>query len=134
MVDHPFSAMCGYDVRDLGTAAACEIACLHREVSPGATPFRWYATRQADVEFVGEVDIISEDIFDLTVARTLPLMARPRVTVDARGLEFIDHRGMLALDRRARDSGAEVALLTDAPIVYRLAGLLELEAVHPESP
>lgn len=132
MVDHPFAAMCGYDARELGPAVASEIACLHPQVSPGATAFRWHAGPDADVELIGEVDITCHDVFDVTVARTLPLMGRPRVVVDARGLGFIDHRGMLTLERRARDLGAEISLLTDAPVVHRLAGLLDLEALRPE--
>jgi hypothetical protein len=130
MLDHPFDAMCGYDRRLLGEQPATEIACLHPRVNRGASSFQWCAAEGYDVRLSGEVDIAAHEVFDLTLARTMPLLHGPRA-VEAQGLAFIDHRGMLALDRHARAAGAELTLLTDAPLVHRLAGLLQLSAVQP---
>lgn len=135
MVDHPFFALCGYDLCELGHAAAEEIACLHplSERSPTAgSHFQWSASTDADIDLRGEVDLTTHDLFDLTLARTLPLVAGARTEVDARDLEFIDHRGLLTLERHARQADTEIALRTGSAVVRRLVDLLDLTAVRPE--
>lgn len=131
MVDRPFSAMCGYDGAELGGSAQ-ELACLHPRVSPGATPLQWWAVSDADMGLAGKIDVTSVDVLDVTLERTLGVLARPRLQVDAHGVEFIDHRGLLTLERRARRRDLEITLRTDAPVVHRLADLLGLQAVRPE--
>lgn len=133
MVRHPFSAMCAYDVDEIGSTAAAELACLHPATTPGATPFQWHAGDDVDVHLAGEIDIACEDVFDVTLARTMPWLGPPQVVVDAGSLAFIDHRGMLALERHARAADTEVVLLTDAPLLHRLATMLDLRAVRPQA-
>lgn len=132
MVDHPFFALCAYDARAIGRQPAAEIACLHPRVNNGVTTFQWYATEGADVGLSGQIDITNVEVFDVTLARTMPLLAGPRLVVDAGGLEFIDHRGMLALEQHAEENGTQVTLRTNAAIVHRFADLLALRAVRPE--
>ncbi|HVM20633.1 MAG TPA: MEDS domain-containing protein [Egibacteraceae bacterium] len=131
MTDHPFAAMCAYDVTALGWAAAAELACLHPDASDGSTGFRWYAGVGGSVHLDGEVDIANMELFDDTVALTLPTAARS-VTVDGSRLEFLDHRAMLSLERQARRHDIKVTLVSDAPVVHRLADLLGLRAVRPQ--
>jgi hypothetical protein len=128
MVDHPFDAMCAYDSRRLGPAAVAELACLHPTTDTGATPFRWCASPHADAHLAGEVDIASHEVFDRTLARTMPLLDA-RSEIEARELAFIDHRGMLTLERHALAARTQVTLVTDTPAVHRLGGLLGLTAV-----
>lgn len=134
MVDHPFSAMCAYDARTLGADAAAELACLHPSEPSHAAPFQWYAAREVDVELVGEVDVTAEELFDTTLERTVPLGQRSQPVVDASGLTFIDHRGLLVLERHARRNDVELVLRTEIPVVPRLVDLLGLRAVRLEGP
>lgn len=134
MVDHPLSAMCAYDTRSLGADAAVELACLHPSEPSHAAPFRWYAAREVDVELVGDVDVTAAELFDSTLERTVPLWERSRPVVDASGLTFIDHRGLLALERHARRNDVELVLRTEIPVVPRLIDLLGLGAVRLEGP
>lgn len=139
MVDHPFFAMCAYDTRTLGASAAAELACLHPAATSHAAPFQWYAAREVDVEevdaeLVGEVDVHATELFDTTLERTVPLWERSRSVVDASGLTFIDHRGLLALERHAHRNHVEIELRTAIPVVPRLVDLLGLQAVRLEGP
>jgi anti-sigma regulatory factor (Ser/Thr protein kinase) len=72
--------------------------------------------------------------FDVTLARTPPMGDAASVQVDGRALEFIDHRGMLVLERHARMAGRVVTLRTDSAALHRLADLLSLEAVELGDP
>jgi anti-anti-sigma regulatory factor len=132
MLDHPFFALCAYDARELG-GDVTDIACLHPTANPGATAFRWHPAPGADVTLAGEVDLVNRGTFEVALARTLPLLAQPRMVVDARRLDFIDHQGLLILERQAAALDTEVAVLTRSPLVQRLADLLELQAVQPVS-
>lgn len=134
MVDHPFFAMCAYDIRALGADAAAELACLHPSATSHAAPFQWYAAREVDVELVGEIDVNATELFDTTLERTVPLWERSRSVVDASGLTFIDHRGLLALERHAQRNQMEITLRTEIPVVPRLVDLLGLQAVRLEGP
>lgn len=131
MVDEPFAALCGYDGAELGTPAAAELACLHPQSSPQAAPFQWWAASDADMGLSGEIDIDSVDLFDATMARTLPLLAGSQVVVDAHQLTYIDHRGLLALEGHARANNLQIVLHTKVPTVRRLAAALQLHAVRP---
>jgi anti-anti-sigma regulatory factor len=132
MVDHPFVAMCAYDAEELEDEATAEIACLHPTTSRGASAFRWHAGAARQVVLAGEVDLTGREVFERTLARTLPLHDAELV-VDARTLDFIDHRGLLALEEHAQRTGIQVTLRTDVPIVHRLADLLSLKSVRPAS-
>lgn len=133
MVDHPFFAMCAYDARTLGAAAA-ELACLHPSATSHAAAFQWYAAPEVDVELVGEIDVDATELFDTTLERTVPVWERSRSVVDASGLTFIDHRGLLTLERHAQRNDVEIALRTASPVVPRLVDLLGLRAVRLEGP
>lgn len=134
MTAHPFSALCAYDARRVGPAVAAELSALHPRGTGWRTSFRWHGASVADVTLVGEVDLGARELFDLVVARTMPLMARQRIVVDAEGLTFIDHRGMLLLEHHAEAVGAEIVLRTSAAIPHRLAALLDLRWVRTERP
>lgn len=130
MLDHPFTALCGYDERELGPEAAAELACLHPLASRGATAFHWHAAPDGAVALRGEIDMTAHAVFAATLSRTLPLYAATTLVVDAAALAFIDHRALLLLDEHAARAGAQVALRAPSPVVERLADLLELGAVR----
>lgn len=131
IVGEPFFALCGYDGARLGIAAAAEFACLHPRISPQAASFQWWADSDADMGLCGEIDVASVELFDLALRRTLPWLPRGRVSVNAHDLGYIDHRGLLTLERQAQRHDQRVVLHTDSPVVHRLADLMDLHAVRP---
>lgn len=127
----PVSALCAVDQRVLGDAAA-ELACLHPLTSPGAASFRLYTEPAVDAALAGEIDLVGRDAFTAALSRLGPLGLTDTLVLDATGLEFIDHHGLEALDRYAREHGRHLVLRTDREVVSRLAHLLELPRVRVE--
>jgi anti-anti-sigma regulatory factor len=131
----PFSALCGYNMRQLG-AAADELICLHPFVSNGSVTFRLYAESGADVDFAlaGEIDAANNELFATTLQRIWPLVQRHTVRIDARELEFIGHQQLGMLEQRAREHNRKVVLVTNQPIPSRIVNLLDLTNVRVEPP
>ncbi|MGH4002161.1 MAG: MEDS domain-containing protein, partial [Pseudonocardiaceae bacterium] len=122
----PVSALCAYDVGELGSAAVAEMACLHPLASAGSTLFRLYAAEGVDFALAGEIDLSCADLFGRTLGRTVPLSSGPELIVDARELAFIDHRGLLALAKAAQRCDATMILRDARHSVARVIELLEL--------
>ncbi|HKP41668.1 MEDS domain-containing protein [Mycobacterium sp.] len=136
LLDHhtavrPFSALCGYDISQLGDGAR-ELICLHPFVSNGEVTFRIYTNPNAGVELAlaGEIDAASEAVFATALRRIWPSDAGRTVRIDAAALEFVGHQQLAELDRVALERDQTVLLLTDQPIPTRLAGLLDLRATR----
>jgi hypothetical protein len=130
----PFSAMCAYDVSELGRAAA-ELICLHPLVGAGDVHFRLYAQPEhgADFALAGEIDLSDNDLFATTLRRMWPLTAGDVLRIDARDLEFIGPEQLRMLDRSAGEQKRRVVLYSDRRIVTRVAELLDLANVTVES-
>ncbi|MBB5866750.1 hypothetical protein F4553_000129 [Allocatelliglobosispora scoriae] len=96
-VTAPFSAMCAVDRTALGAQAVAELACMHPLASAGATPLRLHASADPGVDLVlgGEVDLAGYDLLDTALSRAD--VSGQDVTVDLRGLRYIDHRAVLSL-------------------------------------
>lgn len=131
MVTMPFSAMCCYDRAVIGDEAVADLACMHPSAREGASSFRVFAVEGADLGVAGEVDTLSADRFVRALRRAVP-PAGTEVVIDASGLSFIDHHGLLALDAMgaATADGQTVVLEHAPPIAARVARLLELERVE----
>ncbi len=125
------STICAYDMGQLGTEAATEMACLHPYVGRGSTPFWLYAVNQAHAALGlgGEVDSFCADPFATAVGRILALIDTGTIGIDGRDLAFINHRGLLAIDRQAADRGRQVVLYSASPVVALMADVLRLESV-----
>lgn len=123
----PFSALCGYDVSQLG-AAAEELICLHPFVSKGSVAFRLYADPEADVDFAitGEIDAAANKLFDTTLQRVWPLESSHTLHIGAQELNFISHEPMFNLEERAREQDRKVVLSTNQPAISRLVDVLDL--------
>jgi hypothetical protein len=93
-----FTAMCAYDALALGPDALAELAAVHPEGTDGSTPFRLFADGAGGLVLTGELDRYGTDL-----------------------LEFIDHRGLLALDRLAGLLARPVILRAGRSIVARLS-------------
>jgi anti-anti-sigma regulatory factor len=133
MAELPFSAMCAFQREITGPLGAAELACAHPVARGGAAPFGMAAGDEGGVLLRGELDLRSHDLFD-RVLEDLPVApGEGRLRIDARGLRFIDHRSLIALDGFARHRGLRVQLAGTAPIVAELAALLDLPAVDVEA-
>ncbi len=126
----PFSALCAYNVAELGPAAA-EVICLHPFVTAAAVGFQVFADPVAAVSFVltGELDASNRSAFAATLGRIWPTSDGATLHIDASGLTFIDHRSLMVLDDVARRHRQTAVLHTGAPVTTRLIELLNLTAV-----
>lgn len=129
----PFSALCGYDIGQLGPAAG-ELICLHPSANKDATNFRLYAEPEAGMTFAlaGEIDAAGHQLFATTLERIWPLSRGDTLRIDAQQLQFISHRQMSLLEECARAHNREVVLWTDQPVPTRLVDLLKLTSVRVE--
>jgi anti-anti-sigma regulatory factor len=115
-----FTAMCAYDALALGPDALAELAAVHPEGTDGSTPFRLFADGAGGLVLTGELDRYGTDLLEHAFASAHPGHGDALV-VDGRELEFIDHRGLLALDRLAGLLARPVILRAGRSIVARLS-------------
>jgi anti-anti-sigma regulatory factor len=125
----PYTAMCGYDLDELGPDVVAELACVHPLGQDGDTQFRVFARDGVDLAIAGDVDAFVLDAFAQALDRCVPEGSEGLV-VDASDLVFIDHRGLQALDRLGRSRGRKIVLERAPSLVGRLAALLELERLE----
>lgn len=130
----PFSALCAYDVDQLG-AAANELMCLHPFVNKNQVRFRLYADPDAEMDFTvtGEIDAYARDLFTTALQRIWPLVPGSTLRIGAQALEFIDHHQLRMLEDRARDQNRKVVLWTTQPLVTRLVQVLDLSHVRVDT-
>ncbi|MBO0731115.1 MAG: MEDS domain-containing protein [Acidimicrobiaceae bacterium] len=124
----PMSALCAYDVSELGPSVVAELSCLHPFVGEGSTQFRLYADEDTGLALAGEMDWVCHELFAATVSRIVslsePAENRGVLDLDVGGVTFVDHHALLALDAAARARNTQVVLHSAAPIFRRLTGLL----------
>jgi anti-anti-sigma regulatory factor len=128
----PFSALCGYSRSELGDDTVAQLACLHPGGSAEQAPFRMHATPDADLALSGELDLTTVELFAAAVDRAGLDGRGVEVVVDARGLEFADHRNLLVLERIADRYGRSVILRTARHWPERLVTALGLTRVRVE--
>jgi anti-anti-sigma regulatory factor len=134
LADHPFSVLCGFDVRVLGAAAVAELACAHAAHNVAEVPFRLHGTPgSGGVALSGEVDGAGAALLSRALDRAAPPVVDGEVVVDGAGLEFIDHRSLLGLADYARGRGATAVLRTPLPAAARLADLLRVPGIRVEA-
>ncbi|MFL0180058.1 MEDS domain-containing protein [Mycobacterium sp. SMC-15] len=130
----PVAAMCGYNVAELGEAAA-GLLCLHPAAGPSSVPFQLYAQpagRNA-IALAGTLDAASEPLFLTTLQRVLPLLSHDTLEIDARDLDFVGHRQLCLLDRLCAAHGRTALLRSDQAVVHRLVNLLDFANVSIEA-
>lgn len=130
----PIAAMCGFDVTELGDAAA-GLLCLHPTADDGAVPFQLYTepSRHNAVALAGDLDAAGEELFTTTLGRILPLLSTGTVHIDARELEFVAPRQLCLLDRYCARLDRTVVLRSERDIIRRMVGLLGLSNVRIEA-
>ncbi|MEB3048749.1 MEDS domain-containing protein [Mycolicibacter sp. MYC123] len=131
----PVAAMCGFDVNELGDAAA-GLLCLHPTAGPDSSvPFQLYTqpAHHNAIALAGNLDAASEPLFLTTLQRVLPLLSRDTLEIDARELEFVGHRQLCLLDRSCAAHGRTALLRSARAVVHRLVDLLEFGNVRIET-
>ncbi len=114
MTEAPFAALCAYDVRSLGEGATL-LASLHPDTNH-VVDFQVFAARDGWLHVTGAVDALNVQLFEEVLAGAAP--RRPSMLhVDARSLQYINQRGLHALDGLAD----RVRLVTDDAQIVRLA-------------
>jgi anti-anti-sigma factor len=90
-----------------------------------------YDGTEAAIVLVGEVDMTSVEVFWAHVSEAVE--ARPvAITVEARGLTFVDSSGLMALARArdaASEAGATFRVREPSPPLRRIAELCGLEGL-----
>jgi anti-anti-sigma regulatory factor len=127
MTTEPFSAMCGYHRAELSEPAIARLNSLHPVNNTRCAPFRLHATADG-IALDGEIDGVSLDLLSLALQNAAP--ARDPLRVDATGLRFIDHHGLLALHGYARSNAATLVLRSPRSSLPRLVSILGLRDVE----
>ena len=96
------------------------------------SPFQVCAALSADAALAGNVDVFCTDQLELALQRIGIATPGGTVVVDATGLEFMDVRGLLTLDRYAAASDVMMVLRSPPTVVTRLSTLVDLIALRVE--
>lgn len=125
----PVTALCAYNLTELGSAAVAEMACLHPVTTPTASPFRLYADstgEHTDNEYdthlalTGVLDLPCANLFTAALEHT----RAQNLLVNDHGLDILDPRVIHALDQHARAHHKQVTLRLTQPLSTRLQPLL----------
>ncbi len=135
MAAHPMSALCGYDLEELGEDVVAQLACLHPAAHAGATPFHLHGhgRPESSAALAGDVDPAARRLWPLALERADLRAAGGTIAIDAAGLTFIDHRGLLAVAAYADRRDTTVTLRTRLAGPARLLELLDLSSVRVEA-
>lgn len=134
MINHPLSALCGFNRTELGEETIAQLACLHQTVNEDAPPFRLHASPCAAASLSGELDATTVSLFSLALRRVDLRPTAGELVIDASELTFIDHRNLFSLAEYARRWNATAVLLGEIPIATKLIDILDLKEVRIEVP
>ncbi|WP_051366050.1 MEDS domain-containing protein [Hamadaea tsunoensis] len=129
MIRSMFSALCAYDRAELGAAEAAELVCVHPVARRSSVPLRLHNSETPGIAAVlaGDVDMHGYALLRTALDSADLTGVDGTVTIDARDLAFIDHRGLIQLVEHVRARGATTVLSVGARSVIRpLAQLLRL--------
>lgn len=129
MTTAPFSAMCAYHRAELPAATIDQLASMHPVNNAIGAPFRLHAVTD-DIALHGEIDRVSRELLPLALIRAAPRPEHGALRVDATGLRFIDHHGLMALHGCAQSNAATLVLRSEKAALARLVSLLGLKDVE----
>ncbi|WP_203706366.1 MEDS domain-containing protein [Asanoa iriomotensis] len=134
MARHPLSGMCAYDRRRVDPAALSDLASLHAVHNLPGVSFRLHAVAgSGDLAISGELDVTGMAALARLLDRVAPTVVDGELVVDARGLDFVDHRSLMQLASYARGRGATAVLRTPLPAAARLVELLRVPGLRVEA-
>ncbi|MCG8914284.1 MEDS domain-containing protein [Actinokineospora sp. PR83] len=136
MTTRPFSALCGYDQGILGEDTITRLAVMHAQANSDTAGFRLHGSALPDCAAAlgGHLDLCGADHLDPVLDLADLPVRDGAITLDATGLEFVDHRNLITLAEHARSRGARLVLRTAHPGVARITDLLGLDNVRVELP
>jgi anti-anti-sigma regulatory factor len=123
MASHPLSALCGYRL-ELGKDTVTDFAALHAAGLSRGAPFRVFGCPDGAIGLAGRFDPVSVAALGRVLARLRPGAGTGALVVDLAGVEYLDHRLLLALGEYARKSGVSPSLRSVSPFGARLLELL----------
>ncbi len=134
MAAHPMSAICGYDVGELGVNTVAQLACMHAEAQEGLTPFHLHGhARDGNAAaLTGELDMQARSLWPLALQRSELRPAGGSISIDATDLTFIDHRSLFDIADYAENHDTTVVLRTRLATPARLLDLFGLSNVRVE--
>ena len=125
---HPLSALCGSGLA-LGNDTVVEFALLHTLSRSNEAPLQVFGCADGVIGLAGGCDPV--DV--ATLGRVLPRLRTadgPALVVDMAGVEQVDHRLLLTLDRYARANGVTLSLRSAPPLAARLMELLPVSSLQ----
>ena len=128
MASHPLSALCGYGL-ELGNDTVAEFALLHTPSPSNEALLQVFGCADGVIGLAGGCDPV--DV--ATLGRVLPRLRTadgPALVVDMAGVEQVDHRLLLTLDRYARENGVALSLRSAPPLAARLMELLPVSSLQ----
>lgn len=132
-LEHPFTQLCVGNMQVLEEQALAETGCIHPSTTGLALPFHLHATTDADFALDGEIDADAVPLLERVLSTAPGGVAGRELVIDATDLRFIDHHGLLALERHARRSGIPAIVLRNAaPVAAKVAELLDLSRLRVE--
>ena len=125
---NPLAGLCCYDRRVLPDQIVGDLACVHRSSNgpPSLAPFRLFAGREG-MSLAGEVDSFSADALRRLLTAATPPSGDVVLELDE--LEFIEHRGVLAIEDHARTlarEGRAIEFRGAPPTFDRITELLDV--------
>ncbi|WP_410588323.1 MEDS domain-containing protein [Amycolatopsis sp. lyj-23] len=134
MAGHPMSAMCGYDLGELGDDVVAQLACMHPTAYEGGAHFHLHAHTPdgSAAALEGDLDLESRGLWPLALERAGLRSEGGTIAIDATGLDFVDHRSLIALAGYAERHATTVVLRTRLSTPARLVELLDLPALRVE--
>ncbi|MDQ7807332.1 MEDS domain-containing protein [Amycolatopsis sp. A133] len=134
MAGHPMSAMCGYDLIELGREVVAQLACMHPRAHEGGAPFHLHGHPRdgSAAALDGELDLEARRLWPPALERAGLRATAGTIEIDATGLGFVDHRSLVALADYAGRHDATVVLRTRLSTAGRLVELLDLTGVRVE--
>jgi hypothetical protein len=134
MAGAPMRAVCAYDRTVLTDAAIVALACMHPDTNATGVPFRLHADpqRPAGTVLAGELDMTTDESFPSALRRAELRPVDGELVMQADGLQFVDHRSLLHLQRLAEEHATTVVLRTGRSAAAHLTELLGLDRVRVE--
>ena len=128
----PFSAFCAVRRDVLDDHTISQLACLHPAGATEHAPFRLHAAAGADAALSGELDVATVDLFASALERAGLHDTAADVVIDARHLDFADHRNLLLLEQLGHRRDRAVVLRSDRHLLRRLVAALGMTRVRVE--
>jgi anti-anti-sigma regulatory factor len=128
LASHPLSPLRGYGLA-LGNDTVVEFAMLHTLSRTNEAPLQVFGCADGVIGLAGGCDPV--DV--ATLGRVLPRLRTadgPALVVDMAGVEQVDHRLLLTLDRYARENGVTLSLRSAPPLAARLMELLPVSSLQ----